>query len=372
MATTKRKAANPKRKAATKTTAKGRTRKATRARTPARRKRATPRGPGHPTHLTEATQAATVGLIAVGNYFEPAVRSAGLSPSTAYGWMARGRRELERRAGEASEHDVDEQTPEDEQARIVRDLDPETWDREGRFVEFLEAVQKAESDAEAYAVTTLRSLMGPTNDGQVRARAALGYLERKHPRRWSRAERSEVLVDSTSRVEVVPPDRGGTEGAHRGDARRPRGDRRARAGGGVARGAARRRRGRGRRRHVRYQRSEIAVADDAAWLEAVARVSRTTTYHPDEVADAAMVARRGKVPAAVTPEGFVEVAQWCAGGDLNLYGYLVTVEELAWESEAVKDRQRRERVRDVLTAVALLVGVAALLAAAIVFLGVAL
>lgn len=173
-------------------------------RTASRTRRARPKGPGQPTALTPATQASIVRLIAVGNYFETAVRSAGLAPSTVYAWRARGRREIERRAVLDAEH-VEPGTADDEAVRIVRDVDPETWDREVAYVEFSEAVEKAEADAEAYAVTTLRSLMGPDHDGQVRARAALNYLERKHPRRWSRAERSEISVDSTSRVEVILP-----------------------------------------------------------------------------------------------------------------------------------------------------------------------
>jgi len=168
-----------------------------RPRKPAKKKAnlAGPQG-GAPTYLTPQTQGAIVQTISSGNYFETAVRYVGLAPSTAYGWMARGRKELERRA--AIESEGIEPTK-------VRAVDPEAWESERRFAEFVEAVQKAEAEAETYAVVTLRSLMGPKNDGQVRARAALGYLERKHPRRWSRAERSEISVDSTSRVEVILP-----------------------------------------------------------------------------------------------------------------------------------------------------------------------
>jgi transposase len=117
-----------------------------------------------PTKLTPEIQERIVAAIRAGNYAEPAARSAGISPATYYRWLRRG---------------------EEASCGIYRD--------------FYEAVRRAESEAEVYAVAVIRRAM--PNDW----RAAAHYLERRYPDRWRRRETLEHegerrLVVSTERL----------------------------------------------------------------------------------------------------------------------------------------------------------------------------
>ena len=82
---------------------------------------------------------------------QAAARSAGVSESTFHRWMSRGEQE-----------------------------------QSGPFRAFREAVVLAESEAEVYAVAILRRAM-PED-----WRAALAYLERRHPSRWRRQQTTEL------------------------------------------------------------------------------------------------------------------------------------------------------------------------------------
>jgi hypothetical protein len=162
----------------------------------ARARKATPKGPGRPTLLTEATTDAICQTLRVGNYLEASVRNAGLNPSTVYAWLARGRREQQRL--EVIEADGHAATPEPS---------------ERPFVEFLEAVTRAQAEAETFAVVTLRSAMSATRtasdgsgqepDWNVRERAATHYLERRHRAGWSRGEAVDQRVVAEVREELV-------------------------------------------------------------------------------------------------------------------------------------------------------------------------
>ena len=162
-------------------------------------RRATP-SKGRPTLLTPETQGEIVSMLKAGNYLEVAATYAGINRATLFNWLARGRREEARIAALRSEG-----------------LDPEPQEAERIYLDFLDAVQHAEAEAETYAVLTVRNLMAARNedgdlrDENVRLRAASTYLERKAPARWSRAERSEVtLVGDPSRpveVEVTDAER---------------------------------------------------------------------------------------------------------------------------------------------------------------------
>ena len=89
--------------------------------------------------------------VRAGNYLEVACRSARISPSTLYRWLERGERE-----------------------------------GSGIYAEFAAAVRLAEAEAEVHAVATIRSFMGED------WRAALAYLERRHPARWRRQTSTEL------------------------------------------------------------------------------------------------------------------------------------------------------------------------------------
>src|SRR5262245_23417826 len=103
-----------------------------------------------PTKLTPELREQIVQALRAGNYAEAACQAAGISASTYYRWMARG-----------------EQEP-------------------GVYREFRVAVLQAEAVAEVHAVAIVRRAMGED------WRAALAYLERRHPNRWRRRQTTEL------------------------------------------------------------------------------------------------------------------------------------------------------------------------------------
>lgn len=105
-----------------------------------------------PSKLTAEVQGRIVAAIRAGNYAEAAAQSAGISASTLYRWLARG--ELE---------------------------------ASGPFRQFREAVVLAEAEAEVHAVAVIRRAM--PDDW----RAALAYLERRHPGRWRQRQTTELV-----------------------------------------------------------------------------------------------------------------------------------------------------------------------------------
>jgi hypothetical protein len=93
-----------------------------------------------------------VQAVRAGNYAEAACQAAGISASTYYRWMRRG-----------------EQDPASPQAA------------------FREAVLRAEAEAEVHAVAIIRRAMGED------WRAAVAYLERRHPTRWRSRHQTELV-----------------------------------------------------------------------------------------------------------------------------------------------------------------------------------
>jgi transposase len=104
-----------------------------------------------PTKLTPAVQERVLQAIRAGNYAEVACRAAGIAPSTYYRWLERGEREPD-----------------------------------GSYARFAEAVRLAEAEAEVHAVALVRRAM--SDDW----RAALAYLERRHPGRWRKHTSTEL------------------------------------------------------------------------------------------------------------------------------------------------------------------------------------
>jgi len=107
---------------------------------------------GRPTKLTPTSHDRIVQALRAGNYREPAARAAGIAPSTFYAWLERGAAER----------------PDSPYAR------------------FAEAVQRAEAEAEVFAVAVIRQAM-PED-----WRAAVSHLERRHPGRWRRRNSTEL------------------------------------------------------------------------------------------------------------------------------------------------------------------------------------
>lgn len=128
---------------------------------------------GRPTKLTPELQAEMVNIIRVGNYVETACAYVGLNKSTFYDWLKRGARELDRI----------KQNP---KARIRKE--------EEIFVEFSNAIKKAEAEAEARDVL----IIGKAAETQWQA--AAWRLERRLPKKWGRSRPYQEDEDRDSKV----------------------------------------------------------------------------------------------------------------------------------------------------------------------------
>jgi len=122
--------------------------------------------PGRPTDLTPQVQAKIVLAIVGGNDNKVAAAHAGIGESTFYAWLDRGRKEVARLAASSRAKPRASETP---------------------FVEFLEAIQKAQADAETRNVALIAKA---AQEGTWTA--AAWWLERKYPERWGRKDRHEV------------------------------------------------------------------------------------------------------------------------------------------------------------------------------------
>jgi hypothetical protein len=105
-----------------------------------------------PSKLTAELQERIVTAIRAGNYPEAACVAAGISLSTHYRWMARGQTE-----------------------------------EPGPYTDYRAAVIQAEAEGEVHAVAIVRRAMAED------WRAALAYLERRHPARWRRQQTTELV-----------------------------------------------------------------------------------------------------------------------------------------------------------------------------------
>ena len=108
---------------------------------------------GRPSKLPFAEEA-ILAAIRAGCGPEQAAQAAGIAPSTLYAWKALGQQESD-----------------------------------GPFRRFFLRVRQAEAEAELSAVKVLRSAIEDDGDWK----AALAYLERRHPERWRRRETNELV-----------------------------------------------------------------------------------------------------------------------------------------------------------------------------------
>jgi transposase len=162
-----------------------------------------------------ATTEKVAKMIRLGAYTETAVAHAGLAKTAHYEWLKRGAKETARRAALADE--LAEEAEKDllrvrsirTEERLRRSLreqrDRELTTREQRYVDYMNAIEKALADAEMADVAVLAkaaqggAVLGRTTrtkaDGSVitterlsepQWTAAAWRLERKHPDRWGR------------------------------------------------------------------------------------------------------------------------------------------------------------------------------------------
>ena len=123
-----------------------------------------------PTKLTPETQDKIVSAISAGNYYEAACGYAGISYSVFRDWMI---------AGQETKDGVRKKT----KGNKV-------------FLEFLDAVEQAEAEAEVRVVAQWQKNI--PNSWQ----AARDFLARRHPTRWMNKEGREI-EDSKLTIEIV-------------------------------------------------------------------------------------------------------------------------------------------------------------------------
>ena len=117
-----------------------------------------------PTKLTDEIQDKIVAALTGGNYQDTAAAYAGISRSTFYGWLERGRIEAARLQNKEKANP-----------------------KETVFLEFSRAVENARASAEVRNVTLIQQA---ANSGTWQA--AAWHLERSYPQRWGRINRTEI------------------------------------------------------------------------------------------------------------------------------------------------------------------------------------
>jgi hypothetical protein len=156
----------------------------------------TPRLSGRHTKCSPELTQAIIDGIRIGCSMEVAAQANGVGRTTLLGWRARGEAELIRfdRLCDAAE-------------KAGRDVDAiHLNEREAQFVDFYLALLKAEAVAESSAVFRLYELTrkgAEFKPGQWQAIA--WWLERRHPERWGRKDRTEPTqtIDFGLRIESV-------------------------------------------------------------------------------------------------------------------------------------------------------------------------
>jgi len=118
---------------------------------------------GRPSKLTEETQAKIEKAIRLGATYEMSAQYAGIHYDTFNNWRKRGAEELQRR----------------ENPRVQPGT--KQWDDEQRYVEFYEAIKKAEGVA---VVGWLTKIEEAASDGNWQA--AAWKLERRYPESYNR------------------------------------------------------------------------------------------------------------------------------------------------------------------------------------------
>jgi transposase len=130
--------------------------------------------PWRPTDLTPELAEQVASLVRAGNKPMRAAMARGIPRSTFYYWMARGRAAAGRRKDGLAVEETDQP-----------------------HLDFLDAVERAESESQVIAVSHLMKAMPSTPT------AVLAWLERRFPQEWSRTERHELTGAEGGPVQVA-------------------------------------------------------------------------------------------------------------------------------------------------------------------------
>ncbi len=117
---------------------------------------------GRPSKFTPERKNRILSLINAGNYLDTACQAAGVTYATYREWVKRGQKEYD---------------------RLEESSRAKPRESEKDYLDFFEAVQKAEATAEARNLTIINKA------AEKNWQAAAWFLERKAPDRWGRKDR---------------------------------------------------------------------------------------------------------------------------------------------------------------------------------------
>jgi hypothetical protein len=135
---------------------------ATKRRAKGKASKGSPRPPGRPTKLTAELKEAICEAVRGGNYIETAAAMCGVSKQVLYTWMKAGAR-----------------------------------DEDAAHVAFLDAVRKAQADAEGRNVALIAKA------GQTQWQASAWFLERSQPKKWGLRVRVHVVEELSGFLEEL-------------------------------------------------------------------------------------------------------------------------------------------------------------------------
>jgi pyruvate/2-oxoacid:ferredoxin oxidoreductase beta subunit len=123
---------------------------------------------GRPSKLTPELIEKLSSYVRDGNYFITACQACRISKNSLYSWLNKAEDDLEN-------------------------------GRESLYTNLMDSLKKAESDAEAEMVEIVRGKA--KNDKEWLP--AMTYLERRHPERWGRKDRTHITVDEHKQVTIT-------------------------------------------------------------------------------------------------------------------------------------------------------------------------
>lgn len=130
---------------------------------------------GRPSMFTEERRNKIIEYLTAGNYIDTACAAAGISTTTYYNWMERGKNERDRITATSSDPLPDE----------------------APYLEFVASIERAHADAEARNVAIIQKA-AITGTWQ----AAAWWLERTRPKKYARMEKAEITGPEGGAVRV--------------------------------------------------------------------------------------------------------------------------------------------------------------------------
>lgn len=130
-----------------------------------------------------------VALVRIGNYASVAAAAAGIDESGYYRYLKTGRAVAERlRELFGEDIEYDDSTVDVPLTNTRSNATPVASENDWLCYRFCKAIEKADAEAEAYAVGVVRRAMGENWT------AAMTQLERRHPARWKRRQQHDLTA----------------------------------------------------------------------------------------------------------------------------------------------------------------------------------